>query len=55
MSVMVDYVREVTVKKTCKYGEYGSFEHLLFLLHLVKGCKYWLLIQTKLELGKWNA
>ena len=33
MFVMVDYVREMTAKKSCKYGEYGSFEHLLFLLH----------------------
>ena len=32
MFVMVDYVREVTVKKFCKYGEFESFEHLLFLL-----------------------
>ena len=31
MFVMVDYVREMTVKKSCKYGEYGSFEHLLIL------------------------
>ena len=29
---MVDYIREMTVKKSFKYGEYGSFEHLLFLL-----------------------
>ena len=29
--VMVGYVREMTVKKFCKYGEYKSFEHLLFL------------------------
>ena len=29
MFVMVDYVREITVKKSCKNGEYGSFEHLL--------------------------
>ena len=28
---MVDYVREMTVKKSCKYGEYGSFEHLIFV------------------------
>ena len=28
---MVDYVREITVKKSCKYGEYGSFVHLLFM------------------------
>ena len=27
MLVMVDYVRETTSKKSCKYGEYGSFEH----------------------------
>ena len=31
MFVMVDYVRKMTVKKSCKYGEHGSFEHLLFL------------------------
>ena len=31
---MVDNVREMAVKKSCKYGEYGSFEHLLFLVHL---------------------
>ena len=31
MFVMVDYVKEMTVKKSYKYGEYGSFEHLLFL------------------------
>ena len=29
--MMVDYVREMTVKKSCKYGRYGLFEHLLFL------------------------
>ena len=32
LSVTVGYVREVTVKKSCKYGECGYFEHLLFLL-----------------------
>ena len=32
MFVMVDYVREMTVKKCCKYGKYGLFEHLLFLI-----------------------
>ena len=26
----VDYVRVVTLKKTCKYEEYGLFEYLLF-------------------------
>ena len=31
MFVTVDYLREMTVKKSCKYGEYGSFEHLHFL------------------------
>ena len=30
---MVDIVREMTSKKSCKFGEYGSFEHLLFLFH----------------------
>ena len=33
--MMVDYVREMTVKKSCKYGEYGSFEHLVLLLLLL--------------------
>ena len=32
MLMMVDHVRKMTVKKSCKYGEYGSFQHLLFLL-----------------------
>ena len=32
MFMIVDYVTEMTVKKSCKYGEYRSFEHLLFLL-----------------------
>ena len=31
MFVMVDYVRKMTVKKSCKYGDYGSFEYLLLL------------------------
>ena len=35
MLAMVDYVREMTVKKSCKYGEYESFEHLLLLLFLL--------------------
>ena len=35
---VVDNVREMTEKKSCKYGEYGWFEHLLFL-SLVKKCK----------------
>ena len=26
---MVNYVEEVTAKKSCKCDEYGSFEHLL--------------------------
>ena len=29
---MGDCVMEMTVEKSCKYDEYGSFEHLLFLL-----------------------
>ena len=31
MFVMVDCIREMTVKKSCKYGECGLSEHLLFL------------------------
>ena len=29
MFMIVDYVREMIVKKTCKIGEYGSFGHLV--------------------------
>ena len=29
--MIVDYVREMTVEKSCKHGEYGSLEDLLFL------------------------
>ena len=29
---MIYYIRKITVKKSCKYGKYGSFEHLLLLL-----------------------
>ena len=32
MFVVVDYVMEMTPEKSCKYDEYGLFEHLLFLL-----------------------
>ena len=32
MFVMVDDIREMTVKKSCKYGEHDLFEVLLFLL-----------------------
>ena len=32
MLVMVDYVTKMAAKKSCKYGEYGSLEHLPFLL-----------------------
>ena len=28
---LVEYPREITVMKSRKYGEYGSFDHLLFL------------------------
>ena len=31
MFMMVDYVSEITVKKSCKYDEYKLFEYLLFL------------------------
>ena len=32
MFAMVDCVTKITTKKSCKYGDYGSFEHLLFFL-----------------------
>ena len=31
MFVMIDRVREMTVKKSCKFAVCGHFEHLLFL------------------------
>ena len=33
--VMVNYVREMIVKKCCRYSEYGLFEYLLFLVLFV--------------------
>ena len=30
ISMMVDHVKEMTVKESCEYSEYGLFEHLLF-------------------------
>ena len=33
--VIFDYYRKMTVKKSRKYREYGSFEHLLLLLFLI--------------------
>ena len=32
MFMMVDFVKEVTSKKSSKYSEYGAFEHLLLFL-----------------------
>ena len=37
MFVVVGYARKMTVKKSRKYGEYGSFEHLLFLSRALRG------------------
>ena len=34
MFVMVDYVREMVEKKSWKYCEYRSFEHLLVLYEI---------------------
>ena len=31
MFMRFDCVVEMTVKNSCRYGKYGSFEHLLFL------------------------
>ena len=53
MFVMVAYVREMTVKKSCKCGEYGSFEHKFVLLaHLFE--KYMDLF-NELRLFIWPA
>ena len=35
--VTVDYVKQINKKKSCKYSEYGSFEHLLFLFDFFLG------------------
>ena len=37
--VVVDYVRDMTVKKSCKCGKGGSIEHLLFLYYMRNGAK----------------
>ena len=44
MFMIVDYVREMTVKKSCKYKEYGSLGHLLFLLFLLLLFFFYLLV-----------
>ena len=31
---MIDYVKEMSAKKSYKYGKYRSFEHLLFFSYL---------------------
>ena len=31
MCMMVNYVRKMIVKKSCKFGEYGLFEPMLIL------------------------
>ena len=43
MLVIVDYVKEMAVKKSCKYVEYELFEHLLFLFCCFMKCghKIW--------------
>ena len=33
--VMVNSVRKMAVKKPCKYGEHGSFEHLFLSMYSV--------------------
>ena len=38
MFIIVDHVKEMTVKKSCEYGECGLFESLLFLFHLCLLC-----------------
>ena len=35
--VVVDYVRERTVEKSCKCGNYGLFQHLLLFCGVVDG------------------
>ena len=37
MHMVVDYVREMTAKKSYKDGEYGPFEHLLTLCMFAHG------------------
>ena len=39
MFMVVDYGRKMTVKKSCKYDGYGSFEHLVFLLKTLEDLK----------------
>ena len=39
MFTMVDCVKEITSKKSCKYDEYGSYGHLLFFFESMR----WLL------------
>ena len=45
---MIDYVREMTVKKSCNFGKYGLFEHLLFLFLAYVTLLYFLTIFSDL-------
>ena len=38
MVIVFAYVREMIVKKCCKYGEYGSSEYLFFFSVSVSLC-----------------
>ena len=43
--VMVDDVKEMASKKSCKHGKHGSFEHVPFLfvclIYLFQTLMYW--------------
>ena len=49
MFVMVDCVRKMAAKKSCKCGECWSFEHLLFLFLCFKR------MPVKEDLGRWGG
>ena len=35
---LIYFTIEMTAQKSCKYGKYGSFEHLLLLVYSAKLC-----------------
>ena len=52
--VNVDYVREMTEKKSRKHGEYGLFEHLLFLF-LMDCCTVLRIACSMLTVAVWKG
>ena len=54
MYMMIDFVGKMTVKKSCKCGDFGSFERLLFLLLLLFSLPKFICLATVNSVKEWN-